>query len=181
VTTSSPEIDILTTRVTRLTVLASVACVVAVAALFLPLRAADLPVIGGRGIVDASEFSVHDETGKLRGRWTPQGITLVDADGRMRFGINTGASGVPVVTLVSSDGRIRGSLGLGSDDAPGLNLQDHNGRLRARIAVRSDDSPQIVLYGEKGEPVLELPPARVVPSPSRTATPTSDPRRSRKH
>ena len=170
-TTSSPEMKILTTRLVQLTILASAALVLAVIALFLPLRSDVVPA--ATQTVEASEFVVHDEYGKLRGRWNVQGITFVDRDGRMRAGVSTGDTGAPGVTFVSKDGKIRATLGLGSDDAPGLTFHDRNGRVRARIAVTPDDAPHVTLYDEKGATLSEIPPPRVVASPSGTArTPT---------
>lgn len=145
--------------------LAITALVVAAAALVLAVRA-QLPKSGKK---TAPEFAIVDHNEALRGRFTSQGLTLIDGDGRLRAHVTTGISGAPDLALFAGDGKLRAILGLGSDDTPGFTLHDKTGRVRVRLSVGADDVPSMTFYDAQGKVTSRL------PLPDTQATPVGAP------
>lgn len=118
--------------------------------------------------LEAPEFVVRDEKGDLRGRWTAQGLNLVDASGRLRIGLNVGGQDGHTLTMFSKEGRVKAVLGLGSGDTPSFTLHDDRSRVRARVVVDSVEGPSVTLTDDQGNVVARLPPPPVTPRKGRS-------------
>ncbi len=134
--------------------LASVA-VAASAVAFVRLARLENP--GGARMVEASEIVLRNEQGDLRGRWTVQGLSLVDETGRLRAGLSIGSDGTPLLAFFGNDGRTRAVLGLGAEDAPAMTLHDAQSGVRARVAVNRDAAPTFTLSSANGDVLTQLP------------------------
>ncbi len=111
--------------------------------------------------LEVSEILLRDDKTSVRGRWTAQGLSLVDESGRLRASLSLGPEGSPGLVLFGKEGRVRTVLGLGAGDTPGVTLHDDRSQVRARIVVGSDNQPVFVLSNDKGDVVAHLPPLPV--------------------
>jgi hypothetical protein len=114
--------------------------------------------------LDASEITMRDEQGNVRGRWTFQGLSLADESGRMRAGLSVSDRGAPALTLFGAQGTVRAVLSLGSEDSPALTLHDEKQRVRTRVLIGADDAPSIVLTTQQGDVTGRLPAPAATPA-----------------
>lgn len=117
----------------------------------------------GPAILDASELTVRDQDGNVRGRWSIQGLSLVDKTGRVRAGMTVSDAGAPNLTLFSKSGGVRAVIGLGSGDSPGITLHDEKSRVRTRIIVGTDDVPSVLISDQNGDVIGRLPAPAATP------------------
>jgi hypothetical protein len=115
----------------------------------------DLPA--GPAVLDATELTIRDADGNVRGRWTFQGVSVVDKRGRVRAALSVGDEGAPNVTLFSRSGGVRAVIGLGAEDTPGITLHDEKSRVRTRIIVGAEDAPSVIVADQNGNVVGRLP------------------------
>ncbi len=89
--------------------------------------------------VEANEFVLRDESGRVRGRlsMTDSGpaLSLYDQNGHIRIMLDVLASG-PGLSLLDANGKIRLVLTVEAS-GPGLALVDENGRKRATFNLGS--------------------------------------------
>ncbi len=145
-------------RLKRVTIgaLAVTAAAVALAVVALS-RSLHVELPTGPAALDASEVTVRDQNGNVRGRWTVQGLSLADENGRMRAGLNLSDQGAPTLTLFSATGSVRAVVGLGSGDSPAITLHDEKSRVRTRIVVGADAAPSVVIVDQDGNVIGRLP------------------------
>ena len=107
--------------------------------------------------LEASELTVHDRDGNVRGRWSVQGLSIVDKSGRVRMAMSVGDEGAPNFTLFSRNGGVRVVISLGSEDRPAITLHDERSRVRTRVIVGADDTPSVLVSDQNGDVIGRLP------------------------
>ena len=142
-------------------VLAATSVVLAALALSRSLHV-ELPA--GPAALDAAELTIRDADGNVRGRWTFQGVSLVDKHGRVRAAMSVGDEGAPHVTFFSRNGGVRAVIGLGSEDTPAITLHDEKSRVRTRIVVGAEGAPSVIVSDENGDVVGRVPAPAATPA-----------------
>ena len=105
--------------------------------------------------VEANEFILKDENGKIRGIWSNVAasgpiFTLLDSTGKRRVTLNVLDVLGPGLTLTDAGGRERVRL-LATVAGPGLNLTDANGKDRVYLfADDTEASAELGFFDEKG-------------------------------
>jgi hypothetical protein len=122
------------------------------------------PAPAAPAAIDATEVTLRDADGNVRGRWTMQSFNLIDKSGRVRASMSASDYGAPNLTLFSKTGGVRAVIGLGSEDSPAVTLHDDRNRVRTRIVVGADDTPSVVVIDDKGDVVGRVPAPRLTPA-----------------
>ncbi len=108
-------------------------------------------------IVRAQRFQLVDDRGGVRAELAMSegqpGMTLYDAEGRIRADISLGSDGAPRLGLGWDNGKPCVLLSL-DEVALGhralLSLLDRRGRTRVALSVDPEDSPKVLLYDGNG-------------------------------
>jgi ABC-type amino acid transport substrate-binding protein len=74
-------------------------------------------------------------------------LMLVDASGKTRASLSTGADGAVTLVLAGADERPRATLGVSAAGAPALTLHDEGGRGRATLGIDQADTTFLRLSG----------------------------------
>lgn len=165
---STEEIQSVRAQVATLKRLATLAVGVAVAAVALAGGALGRSGRGewaaGPPALEVSELTIRDPAGNVRGRWSVQGLSLVDTNGRLRAGLSVSDEGAPSLTLFSRNGGVRAVISLGSEDSPGITLHDGQSRVRTRIGVGSENASSLVIVNQTGDVIGRFPAPAATPA-----------------
>ena len=112
--------------------------------------------------LEAQQFLLRDNTGKLRGAMGiladgAVGLNLSDPSGRTRVTVDLASNGTPGVDLYDQDGKVRATMALGDAGQPGLGLYGPNGHLRTSLDVPAAKTPGLAFYKDDGQPAWGVP------------------------
>lgn len=117
------------------------------------------PATSAAGIVDAREFRLVTEDGRVRARlflWDGQRPMLILGDTHCKVRVTLGLTeqdGHPTLFFNDEDCRRRATLDLVPDGLPELTFRDETDVPRARLHLLKDGSPVLRLFDPQGAPL----------------------------
>jgi len=112
--------------------------------------------------IDARQFVLHDDSGKVRAALGMTedgavGLDLIDSKDRSRITLDVASNGTPGLDFFDENGKMRGTFAMGPQGNSGLGLYDAEGRLRTSMDVPAGATAGLAFYNKEGKPAWGAP------------------------